>query len=262
MAGSVVTTNNVLNSISRQAKTEPFDLQVARNQITGHSQIFIFGYQSGVGSATSIPIWENATPYTYAASAIPMVLTSTSATDTGNVLVQGLDANYSPLSETVTLAGTLTATTIGSYLRCNFLTCVSVPSGQTTNVGTITAKQSSNILAQINVGIGKSQASIYTVPAGYTFYLYQVDVSTDNDYSGAANVLYNVYAFNRNTGVQYSVLQQPFTAIFNANRTFNPFAYSEKTDLQWQLKTSTGTIGAGVIAVGKLIKNSADSNNT
>ena len=62
MAGSVVTTNNVLNSISRQAKTEPFDLQVARNQITGHSQIFIFGYQSGVGSATSIPIWENATP--------------------------------------------------------------------------------------------------------------------------------------------------------------------------------------------------------
>ena len=33
MTGSVVQTNNVLNSITRQAKTEPFDLQVARGQI-------------------------------------------------------------------------------------------------------------------------------------------------------------------------------------------------------------------------------------
>ena len=56
------------------------------------------------------------------------------------------------------------------------------------------------------------------------------------------------------TGVQLTVLQQPFVSLYSANRASDPFAYTQKTDIQWQLSASTGTIAAGVIVTGKLIK--------
>jgi len=56
--------------------------------------------------------------------------------------------------------------------------------------------------------------------------------------------------------VKLNVLQQPFVSIYTANRSSDPFLYSEKTDVQWQLVTSTATtIAAGVIIAGKLISN-------
>ena len=45
----IPSTNNSVQSISRQAKYEPFDLQVSRGQITGHQTLSLFGYQSAVG---------------------------------------------------------------------------------------------------------------------------------------------------------------------------------------------------------------------
>jgi len=64
----IPSTNNSVMSITRSARTEPFDLQVSRGQIAGHQTLSLFGYQSAVGN-TQIPVWENATTYTYPASA-------------------------------------------------------------------------------------------------------------------------------------------------------------------------------------------------
>lgn len=255
-------TNNALNSITRQAKTEPFDLQVARGQITGHSVVSIFGYQAAV-STTSIPIWENATAYTFATSATTLSIASSSALDVSPaaVLISGLDANFNPISENIVLTGTTVATTINSYLRVNSLTMTSVASGQTSNAGVVTAKQSSNILGQINTGIGKSQSTVYTVPAGYSFYLDLAEVNTSNSYTGSTIITYNVQVTNNSTGVTFSVLQQPFVSIYTANRSSDPFIYQQKSDVQWQLKTSTGSVAAGVIITGKLIKNAGDTQN-
>jgi len=55
---------------------------------------------------------------------------------------------------------------------------LSVSSGSATNPsGVVTLKDVTNTTtyAQINTGIGRTQAAIYTVPAGYTFYLSRVD---------------------------------------------------------------------------------------
>jgi hypothetical protein len=60
---------------------------------------------------------------------------------------------------------------------------------------------------------------------------------------------------NNINGVKIVALQQPFVSIYTIFRPSNPFAYSEKTDIQWQLVTSTGTIAAGIIITGKLIQN-------
>jgi len=251
--------NGIVASVTRAGAYEPFDLQVARGQISGHTVVSLFGYQPSVTS-TSIPIWENATTYTYITSASTLTLVSTSASDdtSAKILISGLDANFNPLSETLAMNGVTGVTTVNSYFRVNSLLMVSPGTGQSTNVGTITLKQSSNIVAQINIGIAKSQSTIYTVPAGYTFYLDLAEVNTSNSYTGSTIVTYKVQAINNTTGVKLTVLQQPFVSIYTANRASDPFAYAEKTDIQWQLVTNTGTIAAGVIVTGKLIQN----NNT
>jgi len=249
------------HSVTVQGAYEPFDLQVSRGQIMGHQTLSLFGYQAAVGN-TSIPVWENATAYTYPTSASTMTVVSTSTSDdtSAKILISGLDANFATISETIALNGTTGVTTVNSYFRINSLLMTSPGTSQTTNVGTITIKQSSNILAQINAGIGKSQSTVYTVPAGYTFYLDFAEVNTSNSYTSANIVTYKVQAINNNTGIKLTVLQQPFVSIYTANRTSDPFAYTEKTDIQWQLVTSTATtVAAGVIIAGKLIKNDCQS---
>jgi len=254
---NVVNTNNSVNSISRQARTEPFDLQVSRGQITGHQTLSLFGYQSAVGN-TKIPVWENATAYTYITSASTLTLTSSSTSDDtlASVVINGLDSNFKPISEIIYLNGTSNVTTVNSYFRVNSMLMISPGTGQNTNVGTITLKQSSNIVSQINAGIGKTQSTVYTVPAGFSFYLDFAEVNTSNSYTSSNIVTYSVQAINNVTGVKLNVLQQPFVSIYTANRSSDPFLYAEKTDVQWQLVTSTATtIAAGVIIAGKLISN-------
>jgi len=244
--------NGITASITRAGAYEPFDLQVARGQIAGHSTVSIFGYQPSIGT-TSIAVWENASAYAFPASASTMTVASNSSTDNGaTVLVVGLDANWNQISETVTIA-TGGTTTVNSYLRINNLFLATPASGQTTNVGQITIKVSTTTYGQINVGIGKSQNAWYSVPANYEFYLDQVEINTSNSYTSSVIVTYNVQATNNVTGVTLSVLQQPFVSIFTITRP-NPFKYTQKTDLQFQLKASTGTIGAGLVVNGKLIQ--------
>ena len=250
-------TLGVTSSISRMGAYEPFDLQVSRGQISGHSTLSLFGYQSAVGN-TKIPVWENATAYTYITSASTLTLVSTSASDdtVAKVLISGLDSSFNPISETLFLNGVTGVTTVNSYFRVNSMILTSPGTSQTTNVGTITLKQSSNVIAQINVGIGKTQMSIYTVPTGYSFYLDLAEVNTSNSYTSSNIITYSVQAINNLTGVKLAVLQQPFVSIYVANRASDPFVYTEKTDIQWQLVTSTATtVSAGLIIAGKLIKN-------
>jgi len=248
--------NGIVSSVTRMGAYEPFDLQVARGQIYGHSTVSIFGYQPSVGTS-SIAVWENASAYTFPSSASTMTVASGSATDNGaTVLVVGLDANWNQIQETVTIA-TGGTTTVNSYLRINNLFLATPASGQTTNVGQITIKVSTTTYGQINVGVGKSQNAWYSVPANYEFYLDQVEINTSNSYTSSVIVTYNVQATNNVTGVTLSVLQQPFVSIFTITRP-NPFKYTQKTDLQFQLKASSGTIGAGLVVNGKLIQ----ANNT
>ena len=255
---------NIVASVTRGGAYEPFDLQVSRNQIYGHSTLSLFGYQSSVGN-TKIPVWENATAYTYITSASTLTLVSTSASDntSASVLISGLDSSFNIISETLFLNGVTGVTTVNSYFRVNSMILVSPGTSQTTNVGTITLKQSSNVIAQINIGIGKTQMSIYTVPAGYSFYLDLAEVNTSNSYTSSNIVTYSVQAINNTTGVKLAVLQQPFVSIYLANRASDPFVYTEKTDIQWQLVTSTATtVNAGLIIAGKLIQNNTNVTGT
>ena len=229
-------------------RSEPFELQVARGLIKGHSLINIFGYQPLV-SSTFIPIWENATVYTYPSAATVMQMVSTSASDTAvAVRIMGLNADYEAITEVVTLNGTTPVSTIGSYLRINSLVTVAGNAA-----GTITLSAAGVTYAKINVGIGRSQMSMFSVPAGYSFFLARVDLFSNLSGGSGNHCLYKVQTDYPN-GVNIDILQTPFTDRYEARRVI-PFPYAEKTDIQWQAKVNQNTGEIGVVIEGILIRN-------
>lgn len=246
----------VAPSITRTGTFEPFELQVARGQISWHSQVNIFGYQAAVGTGTPLPVWENLTAYTYPVSATTMLVSSTSASDTNvNVTINGLDADFNEIFESITLTNGITGVlTTKLFLRINTVfvndAVYALPVGNisVTNAGkTIT-------YAKIIAGVNKTQMSIYTVPAGYTFYLYRVEAYANEAGSGNNYANYQVATKNNVTGQSFVLLQSPFLGRYEARRCF-PFPYTEKTDLQWQVSVGTSTSPVGVIVEGLLIKN-------
>lgn len=234
------------SSITRMGTVEPFDLQVARGQITGHSSVNIYGYQANV-STTFIPLWELNTTYTYPVAAAKMQLTGTGA-DTAKILINGLDANYTAISETVTLNGTTPVNTISSYLRINGM---QVTSGNPAAEVTLKDLTGTTTYARINAGVGRTQAAIYTVPAGHTYYLERVNIYTSlngNDYCTYQNKTISP------TGVIQLTQQAPFPTSYEAQRVM-PRPFAEKTDIQLMAKIRTGTGEVAIAQEGYLIKN-------
>ena len=238
------------SSITRTGAFEPFELQAARGQISYHSVVSIFGYQPAVGTSF-IPVWENATTYTPPGSAVVMTLASSNSGDTAvTVRINGLDANYSSITEVVALNGTTGVSSVNSYLRINGMTVV------TGNpVGNITAKNGGTTYSQINIGVGRSQTSIYTVPAGYTFYLQRTQGFTNTVYTTGTYSTYRT-AVTNSAGQTGLITVRPFVSNFIVDRYY-PNSYSEKTDIQWQFSSSTGTLAVSFAAEGLLIKNDA-----
>lgn len=240
-------------SISRFGKTEPFGLQVERGQIGWHSNVNVQGYNV-LHDGEFRAVWEksNDTNYVYPASAVTMTFSSTQS-ETCTMRVFGLDADYVIKTATVTFSGStngVVSSGTSTFFRINAMQIVS---GAT--VGTITATNSGTVYAQINAGTGRSQASIYTVPAGYTFFLTRAQAFTTNN--GAQYCTYRVYSQTISGGVTTPliVLSAPFTQFYSSTRVV-PRAYVEKTDVQWQLKQSNPAPGS-IQLEGILIKNDA-----
>lgn len=236
--------------------TEDWFVAVSRGQVYGASVQNIYGYQAAV-DGTIIPIWENATTYTYPASATTMLLYSSSASDTNvYVLVNGLDASYNIQTETVNLTnGTTGVSTTKSYLRINSISVAADPNP----VGIIYLSNSgkTQTYAQINqyngASAGRSQMSIFTVPNGYTFYLNRVNayVSPNNNSNFYCN--YSVWTKNAVTGVVTVLQQAPFVNTYATTRV-SPRPYLQKTDIQWRASMSAGTSIVSIAVEGILIQ--------
>lgn len=246
-----------VSSVTKQGRYEPFDLQVARGQVYGHSTVNIYGFQNALNSTTAIAVWENASAYAYPGSAVAMTVASASgATDAGvKVQVQGLDANYAILNETVTLNASGTATTTGLFLRINALV---VTLGNP--AGIVTAKNGGTTYAQISVGFGRSQMSLYTVPAGYTFYLERIQAFTSASGYSADYVVYRNWSQSA-SGVQSVAQNAAFVNNYETHRVM-PRPFSEKTDIQLQARVNANSYVVSIAAEGYLIQNDVLTNIT
>jgi hypothetical protein len=239
----------IYSSVSRQGTYEPFELQVARGQIAGHEVVNVFGYASAV-STSFVSVWENNAAYVFPTVASTMVVSSSSASDTGvSVQIFGLDAGYNRITEVVALNGTSDVATTNVYWRINnVITTVGVA------VGTVYVKNAGGTTyAQIAIGNGKTNMSVYTAPAGYTAYLTQFDAFS------STSVTSGVFATFRglitsSTGISNVVLQAPFLNTYAVTRPY-PTPVFEKSDLQLQCKSSGAGLGIGTLGIGVLIKN-------
>jgi hypothetical protein len=230
-----------LSSITREGRTEPFELQVVRNQIQGHKTLFKFGNNSDVDSALET-IWSEGGIYAYPSAAIAMKVSSSSANDdvagTGarTVVVSGLDENYDEASETVELDGQDAVLTTTTFIRVFRAFVVTAGSGGTAagtiyvGEGTVTAGVPDTTYAAIPVGENQTQMAIWTVPAGYTFFI------TGGTFSASSN---NVSQY-----ILGKFLVRPFGSVFRnvADITVNsnvfrydweiPLAVPEKSDIE------------------------------
>lgn len=247
VSGNVTTVGNLSND------GKPWNLQVAQGSISGITGLSISGYGPSIGT-TFQPAWEGGT-YTFLNTAQSLRCWSDSASDTNvSVLISGLDSNYAPLVETVTLTnGTTGVLTSNNFLRVNNLSLTRTPQnvGQI-HVGTSDKTNTLALISALNEGsAGRSQMTVYTVPAGYTFYLTQSNFYTNQ--TGSQTALYRSWT-QKQGGVVNVVLTFPMQQQYNSVKVV-PRAYPEKTDIQWQVASSSGTSKIGGQVEGYLIAN-------
>lgn len=131
-----------------------------------------FGSNLDISNATPEDVWPLGGDYVFPTQARIHDLVSDAAADasagTGarTVLVEGLDADYNEISETITLNGLTPVPTTLEYLRINLLTVKTAGSGEE-NAGiiTATAQTDATVTSVISIGINISTQCIFTVPA-------------------------------------------------------------------------------------------------
>jgi len=248
-----------VHSVTKQGAYEPFDLQIARNQIMGHDHLDLFGYSTAVGSTAFGPLWEGLTGaggnYPFPAFAAALSVVSSSASDTAvTITINGLDANFEKISENVVINGTSTVTTTKSFLRV--INAVTIAGNA---VGNISISSGATLIAKMNAGLGQTQMSVYTVPAGYTLFItyYQADGNTTTTSGAYMNT--RLRQTLNPSGVVLITGQT--TYLTNVQIPYGvPYEILEKTDLEIQM---LGSGGAGsrqnVYMGGYIIKNDGQS---
>jgi hypothetical protein len=227
-----------------------FNQQVAMGKVPGVTGLSISGYRLSSGTGF-LPAWEDGT-YVYFSSAQVVRVWSASAADTNiSVRIDGLDADYVQQTETVVLTnGTTGVLTTKQFLRINSISLTRAPN----NVGLVSAGSSdkSITLAYIgttsNLSAGRSQMTVYTVPAGYTFYLTQ-----SNWYINSSQPASYRSFTQRPDGLINVILNFPILDQYNSLKVVAR-PYTEKTDIQWQASVQNNTAVGGQIE-GYLISN-------
>lgn len=151
----------------------PFELMVAAGKISHHDFIHKFGFNPSV-TTVQASIWDEGGPYTFPAAANTILVSSANIADTSNLVIVGLDANYNPLIETITLTGTSVVETSNSFLRVNR----SYLDNGDVNVGKLTGNISGSIAFTVPATRGQTVAAVYTVPANVNGYLWSVHASS------------------------------------------------------------------------------------
>jgi hypothetical protein len=241
----------IISSITRQGAFEPFDLQVSRGQIQGHEALCLFGINTAVDQ-TNETVWIGGSVYTFPTAASVLKISSSSADDdvagTGarTVLVDGLNADYERVTETVELDGQTAVNTTNSYIRVNKMTVLTAGSGGTSvgniyaGTGTVTSGVPAVIVNQTGILSNETESSFYTVPAGYTAYFNAWTMSSGNTtadewtrFSLRIRPFGGVFGYK----AQYHIAA---SGIYECNSAY-PLPVPEKSDIEIQAATSDGT---------------------
>ena len=246
-----------VSSISRVGTSEPFELQVARGQIAFHEVVHKFGFNPSIDTNLAT-VWLQGGLYSYLSSASTLYISSSSANDTAagtgarTITINGLDANYDEISESVTLNGQTAVNTTQSFLRVFRMIVNTAGSGNQNagviyaGTGTVTSGVPANKYGTIAVGDNQTLMCFWTVPRGYTAYLYQVDISMNTE---VANKYGTVSLVARPNGGVFNVKDKFALSQDIIHQEFkHPIKFAEKTDLEVRAIASSSNANLAVSA--------------
>jgi len=248
--------NNVNTTGSTTPSTAEIDfyLAVAKGDFTGYSSVSKFGYNPFISSTAYESIWEGSNAYPWQTVADQLEVLSSDADDTSagtgarTVELQGLDSSWNLLTETVIMNGTSAVTTTGSFLRI-FRARVVTAGSSGRNEGTITIRDQDTSTTRALItngatdGNGQTLMAVYTIPAGKTGYIININVSSQKDQeqtyrlmardNTVANAAWNVKEFLTGRGG------------FSDWRKYAINKATEKTDLDFQVISNSTSAAAG-----------------
>ncbi len=212
------------------------NIPIASGLVDGYSTVHKFGIIDGTHGSDWSTVWtqgenngDQLVPWKDVADAGVVTITSSDAGDTTDVTLEGLDTSYNFQTETLTLAGTADVVGTKTWHRINRMFMV-----EETNVGDVTATVDGDVVSSIKEERGQTLQAFYTVPAGKTGYLTDMQVSS-----------------SKNTAVEVSLFVRPFGGAFRVSggtllhrmdhtiHYTSPVVITEKSDIDLRL------IGAG-----------------
>lgn len=224
-------------------------VQIAAGQMLNVDAINKFGFNDTVPTDWEL-IQVGSANITYPTTAAVASVVSDDSNDAaaGNgartVSIQGLDANYDRVTETVTMNGTNAVTTNGTFIRV-FRVRVETGGSNGGAEGTITVSVGGN--AQVTLDPEYDNQSLhaaYTVPRGYNAFLMRMQATSTKD-NKAAMVAITAKSFGDDTVFQIKQLIE----IYRNSVTVDfpvPLKFEEKTDIEMRGKNlNTGNVSIG-----------------
>lgn len=186
---------------------EQFDLNVARKKVRGAIPVHKFGATPVQSTNTTATVWDKSnTLYPWDAFYTPGVLVAeqVATDDNGKVItIIGLDENWDEIQEDFILSSAGPVTGIKIFKRV-FRGYVQTGAA---NVGQLNFSRGGTQVLRILAGLGQTLMSVYTIPNGYTGYLYQgvCSAQANADATGFMMVRYNTIGQSFRVGHTFEV---------------------------------------------------------
>ena len=207
---------NIINSFGAAS-----NVIIAAGLVDGYSHINKFG--ATPGDVTAGTVWDGnvgTTVYPYPANGVVSVASATNSGD--DVEIQGLNAAYEPVTETVAIGASGTET-FSRVFRASMV--------DTNNTSDVIINMGASPAAYIKANLGQTLMAVYTIPAGKTGYLLKANFGSDKA--------------STNSAMGYSIMARPFGGTFNIKGRFYsaggqnivqeypiPLKFDEKTDIR------------------------------
>jgi hypothetical protein len=237
-AGNPITITGNVSTIGGSAQGKLWTMQIAQGLIAGHTVEQVTGYNPSTSAGDAV--WSGGTAYPWSSLVTAQTLylksSTNNATDRGmSIFIDGLDANYANQTEVITLNATDSRTAVVStkqFLRIHEARC----NGADTNVGdiiTTVTSGSGTVVSKMSSGRGSAKAGVYTIPAGYTGYLFKGDASS----TAATVVNFMARYFGKAFMVVHVAIVDNSTYIYDFPF---PMPLPEKTDMYCTIEAGSG----------------------
>jgi hypothetical protein len=226
---------NIINTFGAAS-----NVPIANGDVQGYSSVHKFGKNPSLGNGNEETIWDGSSLYPWSTwdSGADNVYLKSTTTDTQDVFIQGLNQDWVLTSETITLTGTTAVASQNTYRRLFRM----YNANSTDFAGDISAHYGSGtgtVVAKVLIGNNQTLMSVYTVPAGYTAFITDVEFSSP-----------------KNAELEMDLYFRPFDNVFRIQQAGSaygsqyikkfdiPLKLTEKSDIDLRATAGTG----GVVA--------------